>query len=756
MSIELRTAWLAASLAAIACAAHRPARDGAEPPPLLQLGSDVRPLHYALDLEVDPARDAGIRGSVAIDVELTRTRSTIWMHGRDLRVAEATVTVGDGAPVRAGYQQVNAEGVVRISPARPVGPGRAKIRIAFEAPWGKMEGAFRTRSGELTYVATQLEAVDARRAFPCFDDPQFKAPLDLTLRVPEGAVAVGNGPEVEAAPDGPGRRRVRFASTPPLPTYLVFFAVGPFDVITPPPLAANEVRATPLPVRVVVPRGRARDAAFLAEVSGWAVPALERYFGIPFPYAKLDHVVVPDMGSAMENAGAIAYGERLVLLDPGITAAPVLRFGANTIAHELAHQWFGDLVTLRWWDDVWLNESFATWIAGKVLEAEAPRYREDLERLRDTEQVMRMDALASARAIRQPVERVSALADQFDFLSYAKGAAVLSMFERFTGPERFRAGVRAYLAARLHGTATSEDLLQALSRAAGEDLTGPFRTFLDAPGAPLVEAAVSCTGARARISLRQSRELPRGAKSTREDRWVVPVCLRLGIGGTIRERCVLLREAAAALELEEGCPDWIFPNAAAAGYYRWALAPADLERLRTRGLARLPEPERIAFASGVAAAARTGALRWDTAMEVHLALVDDAPPDVVVEGVQALREAHDELLPEQDHPALERLARAVYGPVLARLSLRARPEDAPELRRLRASLVELLAHPGKDGTVRRELAELGGKYLGAAGAPTEPGAVDPDIAITALSVAAEEGGPAVFELALRRVRDSAD
>lgn len=742
MSFISRTVGLAVACV-VGCATHRPSPAGhGEPPPLLQLGSDVRPLHYTLDLEVDPVRDAGIGGTAVIQVELARSLSIIWMHGRDLRVAEATITMGDGAPVRAGYEQVNAEGVVRI---------------AFEAPWGKVEGAFRTRSGELTYVATQFEAVDARRAFPCFDDPGFKAPFDLTLHVPEGAVAVGNGSEVEAAPDGPGLRRVRFATTPPLPTYLVFFAVGPFEVLTPPPLAANEVRPAPLPVRILVPRGRAKDAAFLADVNRWAVPALERYFGIPFPYAKLDHVAVPDLGAGgMENAGAVAYQERFVLLDPGTASAWARRFGANFVAHEVAHQWFGDLVTLRWWDDVWLNESFATWMASRVLETEAPGLREDLERLRATEQVMQVDALASARAIRQPVERVSALSDQFDPMSYAKGAAVLAMFERFMGPERFRDGVRSYLAARPHGTATNADLLRALSRAAGMDLSGPFATFLDAPGTPLVEAALSCAAGRGRISLRQSRELPRGSQATREVRWTVPVCLRLGFGGEVRDRCVLLRDSEATLDLEEGCPDWIFPNAAAAGYYRWALPPADLERLRVRGLAHLSDVERIAFAKGIAAASRAGSLPWDDAMEAHLALLADGTPDVVLEGVQALREAHDDLLPEKDHFALERFARAVYGPVLARLTLRALADDAPEARRLRAALVDLLAHPARDATLRRELAAMGGKYLGAAGAPADRGAVDPDLAVTAVSVAVEEGGPAAFDLALRRVRESTD
>jgi alanyl aminopeptidase len=512
-----------------------------------------------------------------------------------------------------------------------------------------------------------------------------------------------------------------------------------------------------LPVRVLVPRGRAKDAAFLVDVNRRVVPALERFFGIPFPYAKLDHVAVPDLGAGgMENAGAIAYQERLVLIDPAVASARARETGANVVAHEVAHQWFGDLVTLRWWDDVWLNESFATWIAAKVLESELPGLRPDLERLRETEHVMQMDALASARAIRQPVERVSALADQFDFLSYAKGAAVLSMFERFMGPERFRAGVREYLAARPHGTATNADLLEALSRAAGTDLAGPFATFLDAPGTPLVEAALSCSGDRARIALRQSRDLPRGSQASREVRWTVPVCLRLGFREATRERCVLLRATTATLELDEGCPDWIFPNAAAAGYYRWALPPAELGRLRALGLARLTEAERIAFARGIAAAARAGSLRWDDAMEAHLALLADGTPDVVLEGVEALRQAHDDLLPEPDHPALERFARAVYGPVLARLTLSGRPEDAPETRRLRGALAELLAHPGRDAALRRELAAQGERYLGAGGAGADPRATDPDLAVTALSVAIEQGGTAVFDLALRRARESTD
>lgn len=757
MLSTVRAAWLAVVVSTLACAAHRPGPATDEAPPLLQLGHDVRPLHYVLDLEVDPAREAGIRGSAVIDVELTRPLATVWMHGRDLRVAAATVTVGDGAPVRASYRQLNEEGVVRLSPARPVGPGRAQIRIAFEAPWGKLEGAFRSASGEHRYAATQFQPVDARRAFPCFDDPGFKAPFDVTLRVPEGAVAVGNGPEVEVGPDGPGHLRVRFATTPPLPTYLVFFAVGPFDVVTPPPLEPNEVRARPLPVRVLVPPGRAKDTAFLLEVNRWAVPALERYFGIPFPYPKLDHVALPDLGAGgMENAGAISYQERLVLLAPQTTPARAERMGANVIVHEVAHQWFGDLVTLRWWNDVWLNESFATWIAAKVLEAEAPRYREELERLRETEYVMQLDALASARAIRQPVERVSALSNQFDALSYQKGAAVLSMFERFAGPERFRAGIHAYLAARPHGTGTNAELLEALSRATGADLAGPFRTFLDAPGVPRVEASLACAADGARVSLRQSRELPRGSQASPDVRWTVPVCLRLGLGAETRERCVLLREASAIVELSEGCPDWIFPDASAGGYYRWALPPGDLARLRSGGLARLSELERISFAQGLAAASRAGTVRWDSAVDALVAMVDDPAPDVVLAGVRALQRAHDELLPEPGHLALERYAQATYRPVLDRLALRASAEDGPEARRLRAALVELLAHPARDEALRREITRLGDAYLGVGGDALDPGAVDPDLASTAIEVSVEEGGDAVFELALRRARESTD
>lgn len=749
-------AGLTFCLVAAACAGHRPAPAADEPPPLLQLGSEVRPLRYALDLEVDPARDAGIRGRAEIEVELTRPRRTVWLHGLDLRVSEVTVTVGDAAPERAAYEQVNAEGLARLRTARPVGPGRATVRIAWEAPWGRVTGAYRSRAGAHVYAATHFEAAEARRAFPCFDDPGFKTPFDVTLRAPEGAVVAANAPEVESGADGPGRTRVRFATTPPLPTYLVFVAVGPFDVSTPPPIPPNEVRADPLPVRVLVPRGRTAHAGLFAETGAWAVPALERYFGIAFPYPKLDHVVLPDHAAgAMENAGAISYLEALALLDPSAASMADRRMAVNTIVHELAHQWFGDLVTLRWWDDIWLNESFATWMTTRMVEAGAPALREDLERLRETERVMGRDALASARAIRQPVERVSALDDQFDPISYFKGAAVLHAFERFAGPERFRDGIRGYLAARAHGTGTSAELLEALSRASGTNLAGPLRTFLDAPGVPLVEAGLACGPEGARVSLRQSRFLPLGAQAPAERTWSVPVCLRLGFADGVRERCVLLRERTLTVPLPEGCPDWIFPDAGASGYYRWALAPGDLARLRARGVARLSEAKRIAYARGLSAAARSGAAQWGAAMEPLAALAEDAP-EVALVGVEVLQAAHDWLVPEPAHAALERFALARYGPLLRNLGLRAVPGDDPTTRRLRGAVVELLARAGRDPALRRELGRIGRDHLGADGGPLRPEAADPDVAPAALAVAIEEGGEAVLELAIRRALESED
>ncbi|HET7824624.1 MAG TPA: M1 family metallopeptidase, partial [Anaeromyxobacter sp.] len=669
-----------------------PAPPLVEAPPLLQLPPGVRPLRYALDLEVVPGRAEGFRGTCAIEIELDAARPYVWLHGRGLRVSSAEVEVPGAGRLAAAFAQVNEDGLAKVTFARTIGPGRATLRFAFEASWDeRLAGLYLSRAGGEIYASTQLEPIFARRVFPSFDEPRFKTPFDVSLTVPDGATAVSNAPVASERPAREGLRTVRFATTEPLPTYLLFVGVGPFDVVTPPPLPPNEVRERPLAVRLLAPKGHGQELGLAAEATAAIVPWFERYFAIPFPYAKLDQIAVPEFGGAMENAGAIAYRSALLLESAG-TSEDDRRAIASVMAHEIAHEWLGDLVTLPWWTDTWLNEAFATWAGEKAEEAWRPAWKPLADAFRDVDRVMAVDAAASARAIRQPLRAMSDVFNQFDGMSYQKGAAVLRTFERFMGEERFRGAIRAYLADHRHGTGSADALFADLSRAAGLPLQEALSGFTDRPGVPLVEARVSCEPGRARLLLAQRRFVPRGSDARGAETWRLPVCARWEAGGALKEGCAFLDgQREGALELGAACPAWVMPHAGGASYHRWMLAPPDLARLRRAGLPRLTTIEKVSLARNVRAAQQVGGSPWGDAMAAIADLASDPDPDAALEPAPVLAEVHDRLVPRRSQPAVEAFARRLYAPVAARLGWTPRAGESLGTRRLREETLDLLA-----------------------------------------------------------------
>jgi cytosol alanyl aminopeptidase len=732
-----------------------PTGPGAEPIPALALPDDVRPLGYALHLEVDPGRAEGIRGRAEIRIALDRPRRVIWLHGQDLEVSSVSVAPEGGAAVAARFAQASAAGVARLDLERPVGPGRAVVSIAWEAPWGEGRGVARFGTAPGVFAATQLEPVDARRAFPCFDEPRWKTPFAVTVDAPAGLTVVSNTPEAGVEAIGTAQR-VRFGPTDPLPTYLVFLAVGPLEGVdaTVPP---SPVRSRPLPGRILVPRGHGGDVAYARDAAIALLLELEAYFGSAFPYPKLDHVGLPAFAvGGMENAGAIAYRADLLVRNRATDDPLATLRTAEVIAHEIAHQWFGDLVTPPGWADLWLNESFAQWMGQRAVHRWRPELGADLEAVEDAEEAFEIDGLGSTRAIRQPLASPDDIDAQFDALTYQKGAAVLAMFERLIGEVPFRDGIRRYLGARRHGTGDTAALLAELSTAAGRDVAAPLATFLDAPGAPRVDARVVCEGDAARVMLRQTRAVPRGSAAPPAGLWQVPVCVRYRSGGREAERCTLLAEPEAALALPGGCPEWIFPNAGAAGYYRFALAPADLAHLRARGLARLSAPERVALAASLRAAQRAGTLPYADLLDVLGALARDPEPAAAAEGMRALAFAHDRLVPEPLRPAVQAWARALYRPALDRLGWEPRPGESPRVRAHRSALIAFLARTGRDPAVRRAASRRGAAWLGVADGRLHPDAVAADLSGVAAAEAIRDRGAPAFEAAVARLGGTRD
>ena len=728
--------------------------------PLGPLPRDARPTRERLALTIDPEASR-FGGTASIDLSLERPRDVLWLHGRGLTVRASEVVLPGGERVAATWSEVDASGVARVSLARAI-EGAATLTIAYDAAYDEsLVGVYRAaadRAGAHA-VFSKFEAIYARRAFPCFDEPSFKVPFDVRLTVPRGAVALGNMPVASRTPSDQGEI-VTFATTPPLPTYLVAFAVGPFASRST-RVAPSAVRDGALPLDVVALRGKEGDTAFALAESPALLAEEEHYYGVAFPYPKLDLLAVPDFQSgAMENAGLITFRDASLLVD-ATTATLGQRIGVRgTIAHELAHQWFGDLVTMRWWDDLWLNESFASFLATRTLHAVKPELEVELGQVRDRSEVLYADGLASTRRIRQPIASTDDITNAFDGITYEKGEAVLAMVERFVGEEAFRGGLHAYLEAHAGGNATTADLVSALSTAARRDLSALFASFLDQPGAPLIVARATCDGGKGAIAIEQSRWLPYGSTAEKGQLWTVPVCARAEVGGKVIDACTLLDARTGTLPLP-GCAAWVMPDADGRGYYRSTLDPADLARLRDRGTKHLTTAERVALAGDLEAAFRSGALSSVDALRAVEPLAKDAHGAVALTPLSLYRFVAEEALGAPSRAKLGAYVRRLYAPAVRSLGFRATPGESTWRALARTAVLTFMAKDVGDPAVLAEGARLGRAYLGLGGdGRIHPEAVDPDLAGLAMASAVREasGDARVYEAvkgALERSNDAA-
>jgi cytosol alanyl aminopeptidase len=713
-----------------------PRADGRLPP-------DVRPVRYALDLVVDPAAPR-FSGRARIRVKIAAPTRAIVMHARGIDVRRATLRAAQGeltatAALRkaAGSKQEAEE--LTLAFDQPAFAGDAELDIAYDAPFAtNMRGLYHVQEGGAWYAFTQFEPNDARRAFPCFDEPGFKTPFDVTITVPAGSVAFANMAEksrlsagvADAGPGG-GRVRFEFVTSPPLPTYLVALAVGTFDVLV--------GAAGKLDVRVIATRGRAEMGAQAMTAALGELEPLARYFARPYPYGKLDLVAVPSFSSgAMENAGLLTFREERLLLDARASRGAQIG-SATLIAHELAHQWFGDLVTMAWWDDLWLNEAFATWMADKVVDEWRPATRARLQALVSKSRVMREDALSTARRIRNPVRSTSEALEAFDGVTYQKGRAVLAMTEAWLGEEMFRDGIRRYLSRHAWGNATAGDLYAALAEASGgRPVAEVMESFTTQTGLPVIDATLYCSpGRRPAVRVAQSEYRTLERKGYSDKSWIVPVCLTYPSGAKLGRQCALLDRHVTRVDLEgaSGCPAFVYANAGEEGYYRVQLGEQALAPL-ARALGRLPERERFGVVSNAFAAVRSGDLPAPAFLELLSKLGGEKSRVVWSEIVDALRAIDRALITDAARPAFARFVRELGGPTARRLGWRDTPKESDDDHFMRESVLDTLGELGEDDATLAEAGRLARKWLAA---PAAAGGVSSDLARIALPLAAKRG-----------------
>jgi alanyl aminopeptidase len=696
-----------------------------------RLDRTVVPTFQSVRLTLDPSQ-ADYRGDVHMDLAVAVATDSFRLHARELEII-SVVLRGPAGEIPVRYES-GANSVLTVRASVPLAPGPYGLDIAFANRFDtRANGLYRLETGGDWYCYTQFEADAAREAFPCWDEPGFKIPWQLTLTVPAAASAVSNTPVEGAAARG-NVKTVTFRKTQPLPSYLVAIAVGPFEYVPIPGMS--------VPGRVVTTRGASRLAAEAVRITPPLLAALEQYFERRYPYEKLDLLAVPEFAAgAMENAGAITFRDELLLVDPATASARQRSRLIATTAHELAHMWFGDLVTLAWWDDIWLNESFASWMGDKVAAGYAPQYRYEIQSLRGRQNAMRTDARPSTRAIRQPVGADDNFDRLFDELSYDKGHAVLTMLESWIGEDTFRKGVLRYIGKHAGGSATGADLWRALSEASGRDIAATTASFLEQPGVPLVTVEPLAGG---RLRLIQRRFRHAASAPSESLLWKIPVNLRWSDGRQTHARSVLLESAEQTIALEPAeTPRWIHANAGERGYYRWSAPAAMLERIAEQPGA-LDVRERVGLLGTLDALVEGGVVGGDTWVRVLARFAGDESPEVVgavVEGWEKIRRV---LVSGAMEGSFLLATRRLLRPALDRFGLRPARGEPDAVKLMRPGLLAALAVHGNDDEVQAWADASARTYL------ADPARVDGTVAGAALNLAARRGDDSLFARYRRR------
>jgi len=711
-------------------------------PPKLRLPLTVHPIRYSADLRITPGEDR-FHGSLAIDLEISQPLSVFWIHAKSLKFEATTIRIaGHDVPAQAMPAR-NVEGdFVAITTGTPLPAGHATLHIDYtgEVSRSLTDGAFQQQSGSDWYVFTKFEPVTARRVFPCFDEPSFKVHWQLTLHVPKDLKAFSNT-AIASEKDEPngtneiGYKEVRFNETKPLPSYLVAFAVGPFDVVETAPIGANR-----RPSRIIVPQGRASEAAYAASVTPKLIDLLEDYFGTPYPYEKLDQIVVPltTAWGAMENAALIAYGD--FLLSPKEHDTGLLqRRRAEVMEHEMSHQWFGDLVTMSWWDDLWLNEAFASWVSSKLLDGWKPEWNIKADAA-SSSTVARSDSLTTARKIRQPIEAPGDIANAFDGITYSKGQAVIGMFENYMGPRDFQRAIRTYLQQHAWGNASSADLLAALDSASGDKVGAAFSTFLNQVGFPVISVKLSCESHPPVLELEQRRFLPLGSPGDPDAVWSVPVCTSWSDENGTHRQCNLLTKAADRFELNgaKACPAWLFADSNAAGYYAVNYHAELAQRLISQGLPHLQRSESAAALRNIQLMFSAGVGDTQQQLKFVAELSHSSDAGLVRQAALSVESISD-FVPTDLSRNYAQLIRALYGTRAHQLGWMPQPEESQEARQLRIEIVPFVATHGEDQDLASQAATLAHEWL------KNHQSLDPDMVEPILSAAAWNGDRALFD-----------
>ncbi len=748
---------LAACLAVSACTkSPEPTQSVApveETVPVGQLDESVVPTHYNIELRIDPSQDS-FTGRVTIDVVLNEPRQTIWLHGKNLVVSEVYLTDRNANRIDGSYEEREHSGVSLVTLEQTVDAGPARLNFTYEAPFNTATHAlFKATQGDESYAATQFQPIGARQVFPGFDEPAFKVPFDLSFVTRADDVVITTTPEKSVEDLGDGFVRHIFETTRPLPTYLIAIAVGPYDLVDYGNIPPNAVRKHGLPLRAIAVKGKGEQLQYALKHTDGILSVLEEYFGTPYPYRKLDLIAMPEsFGGAMENVGAVTYDEYILLMDED-SPLNQRRTYTRVHAHELGHMWFGNLVTPHWWNDIWLNESFASWVMDKAAQSYWPEGEFDRSTLKDALLAMTEDSLVAARQIREPIDHNNKIIGAFDQITYEKGGGVLAMLERYVGEDRFRDGIQLHMKRHAESTATAEQFIESVAEGSERlEIEGAFKTYIDQPGVPLLSVSLDCTKKNdPRIVVHQARYAPLGSAIDPEaSQWQIPMCFSFTDDNARKSSCSLVSEKTQSISLDaEGCPTAVHPNADGSGYYRFSLDEAGWRDL----IAAIPHTaasEALVLGDSLDAAFRAGGVATDIYVSGMAALVNHEAWDVSDAALDHL-ESIAGILQESQREPLRKAFREIVRPRFAALS------DAtdPGSQLLRRSMQRFLIVAAKDPDMREPLARMAASRIGLDG-EANPTAAPASQLETILSVGVQDLGEPFFDLLLTSTLESRD
>jgi aminopeptidase N len=694
-----------------------------------RLPSGVTPTHYTLWFAPDLER-ATFRGRETIDVTLQRATTTITLNAAEIDFGDVSIDAeGRRQTATVTLNEKNEMATLTFPQAVPA--GRASIQITYTGILNdKLRGFYLSKANGRRYAVTQMEATDARRAFPSWDEPAYKATFDVSLLIDSADTAISNGaPMSDTAGPEAGKHTLVFARTPKMSTYLVAMLVGDF--------VCRSGSADYIPIRVCSTPDKLPLTGFALEATQQVLKFYNEWTGIKYAFGKLDIIGVPDFAAgAMENVGAIAFREEDLFADPERASLGTRKTVASVVSHEVAHQWFGNLVTMKWWDDIWLNEGFATWMATKPLAAWHPEWQVDLDEVEERQTAVSTDALRSTRPIRTTVETPDEINEVFDRIAYEKTASVLRTIENYVGPEVFRKGVGSYLRKYSFANAAGEDFWNEVTRATGKPVDRIMKPFIEQAGVPVVQIDAQCQGSATNVALHQDRFVTLGGPPLSiSPLWAIPVCFTTPGA----QQCHLLerRDERASLS---ACSMNAFGNANGRGYYFSQYPPETAPAIARPARTSLTPTERLTLLGDEWWMTRAG--RHDVGVYFDIASLhaSDETPSVIEQIGRSLGTAHDAIVQPSDAPRFEEWVRRRFGPELMTLGLPGSAADSDDRQSRRATLVALVGVTGNSPDVQREARDLALKYI------ADPVSVPPTLASTTLAVAAYGGDAMLYDL----------